>query len=239
MTIPRPLTGERNESRLCDIWEDPAYLAYEREAALAIEAVLGRWPEWRRGLLGASGHWHPNGFASFELGNFQGLSVRLHFWPAEAGYSQSWHPPIHSHDRHVSSVVLLGEKEDILWNATPKTDADREIYGVQRRSLTQELLIPTARLATAAPIGSHRYAQGAFFSQPAGAYHEIPVPSSKPFATLCVKSSPIEGREQATLDVAGLAERQVDRRRVTPKELRLIFSTLDQEFGGNGTERNL
>jgi hypothetical protein len=205
---------------------------FEATASRVLEQVLVDWDRFLRRLAHCPATWHPNGFATFIAGDVESSPVRVHVWVPSKDKVLS-HPPIHSHDRHVASVVLKGQKEDIRWQTrTATTDASTfEVYGVVRKAIDAELLVPSGQLTGLGLDERRRYGRDEFFSQPAGIFHEIPLPTNSPFVTLCVKSPVLDPQKQLVVDTPGHPTRRVDRRAVSASERRQLLAIIESSVG--------
>jgi hypothetical protein len=128
--------------------------------------------------------------------------------------TRPWHPPVHSHDRHLASVLIRGSKHDVVWRVDEgdyPTNVRSELYTVRRRDINSEVLAPSGRLVVAERDRRRRYVENDFLSHAAGVFHEIPVVGNQPFATLCVKSDSVDPFYQSVVDATGHPPRLVTR----------------------------
>lgn len=210
---------------LQDAWLDEDFIDFDQAAQEALGDLLMHWSALTGRLLVCPAVWHPNGFAVFVIGKYQDFSVRLHVWIPGAPGVLEWHPPVHSHDRHVSSVVLFGQKNDLLWRPQHSEGAN-ELLNVVRRAYNIEHLVPSRQMVELSLQERFVYSTDHYFSQPAGIYHEIPPAQHHAFATLCIKSNVVLGRRQAIVGKLGQAPRLVKRRRVTMRERKELLRLL-------------
>jgi hypothetical protein len=213
-------------SDLDDAWADEGYALFDRVAQEVLGDLLAHWRTLEGRLLVCPAVWHPNGFAVFVLGDYQGFSVRLHVWAPGASGVLKWHPPVHSHDRHVSSVVLFGQKSDLLWRPRNSDVGNSELIDVVRKTNNIEQLAPSGQTVHLDLQERFIFARGDYFSQPAGIYHEIPPARRQAFATLCVKSEIIPGREQAIVGMLAEGVRIIERRRLSSPERKELLGLL-------------
>jgi hypothetical protein len=211
--------------------------SFEIKACELLETVLAQPSRILEALKVCSANWHPNGFAVFRLGEVDGYQVRLHVWVPLRDNPLAWHPPVHSHDRHISSIVILGQKNDIIWNsekANSDQDVRQEVYSVNRRDVASELLRPTGSLVTAQIDRSTIYRRGHLLSQAAGVFHEIPLNNGAPFATLCIKGNVVDSNLQSVIDTRGQPARIVTRTQVNSIERKSILEMLRRGFAKPG-----
>ena len=190
-----------------------SFSAFELRAEATIRNEIA--DGFERRAAESPAYWHPNGFAVFPLGQFGTDLLRLHVWPAIQSLRYEWHPEIHSHDRHVASVLLGGYKTDHRWQQTP--GCEYEVYFV-------EDLNDSTRLVTSGQIiglrekDVRRYEPGEFYVEAAGKLHSISKPDGVPCATLCLKSEIVARSYQRVVGAQSLNNFNTHRTPLTCKE---------------------
>lgn len=205
---------------------------FQKTAVETLEAAMAGWKALRARLESCPASWHPNGFAVFILGTVRGCwPIRLHVWVPGSPGLQTWHPPVHSHDRDIVSLMLSGAKTDIRWNQAGGA-LDQEIYTVERAKSDFEVLYPTGRLTVVERSSADRHSRGEYITQAAGTLHEIPPPPREWFATLCVKSEVVDPVLQYVIDNVGCGARTVERVPIGVGNRRALLSLIDGDTRG-------
>jgi len=195
----------------------------------------------------AEAAWHPNGFAVYSLDGplaARGCVMRLHVWDPKISHMETWHPRIHSHDRHLASVVLAGLKIDLQWQrANESMPADQDTARRVDRLVADdnpnfgllgaEIVRPAGESVVLRSMpNERRCGVGEFYFQPAGDFHEIPHPTGDAFATLCLKSPNVDPRLQVLLGRDEVFDRRVARRPLDVEERRILLGSI---FGSGVT----
>lgn len=169
---------------------DPFWSAAEEILANAV-ATSGE-------LIGAAksadATWHPNGFAVLKLAELEGYSLRLHAWLPDPPILDARHPTVHSHDRHLASIVLAGQKVDRLVTIEHSPSGQMIIHQVGRcPDSSMERVTSTQHRVSIKNVEERIYKAGDRYQQEAGVFHEIPAANHTAFLTLCVKSQRVPG----------------------------------------------
>ena len=129
--------------------------------------------------------WHPLGFVSTTLFNYQTGTLKLHLWPQGERRSKIPDWPIHDHSFHISSRILLGEVGSLNYSITEGTTFRR--YSVTYVGEDSELR-PTEQLVDCMESARAVMKAGSRYELPCGTYHENVVPTTELALTLVFKS---------------------------------------------------
>jgi hypothetical protein len=123
---------------------------------------------------------HPYGFWVFLLDRTDFQEWRFHLWGRNQRPSAGMPAPIHTHDKFVDSRVLIGELENLVYEATPTQAGGLPVYeapqiGDKYRPANKNLLIKTADRRIPRLAHCQTLIQGQSYTVPAHAFHEAKV----------------------------------------------------------------
>lgn len=169
----------------------------------------------------AEARWHPSGFAVFNIFEHDECSVRLHVWPGDGARKLPWHPLPHSHDKHLVSKIVAGQKYDIRHDVSlSRMSGDNRVYLIRRdpQTLSSDDIVPLDVYSTILRSEERAYGVGEWCAQKAGTFHSIPPDCGAISATICAKSSSTRPDLQRLLGPFVLPFRHAERPDVTPDE---------------------
>jgi len=171
--------------------------------------------------------WHPNGFAVAELGRPTPFpTVRIHVWSSALRVCFPAHPTVHSHDRHITSIVLAGRYEDLLYRVRPAgaTEAHtHQRYRVRKRMTRGidgdgDTLVPVDEYVNVSALERRMVQPDDVHGIPAGVAHETLMRPSEFCLTLAAKDVPVGRDYEFVVDRPGVPERLIARRQLTRDE---------------------
>jgi hypothetical protein len=141
---------------------------------------------------------HPYGFWVFLLDRTDSQEWRFHLWGRNQRSSAGMPAPIHTHDKFVDSLVLIGELENLVYEATPTQRAGLPVYEVRHISdkyspENKNLLIKTADRRIARLAHCQTLVQGQSYTIPAHAFHEAKVREGAITCTIVRMHSQVAG----------------------------------------------
>nr|WP_296072745.1 hypothetical protein [uncultured Actinoplanes sp.] len=206
------------------------------------EAIMTHWLRShcagivQRFLAGSRPHeaeWHPNGFIVCKLAiPCPYPVVRFHIWPESGRLIHADHPVIHSHDRHMTSMVICGDYSDELYAITPEDGSGGELRQIMNvipnpESIgrdSREILIPSGRHVHLTLTRRRHVPATAVHAMAAGAIHATVVTGL--CATLVVKSSSVGGGLEYVLGGKDARRIPVSRPRLAAADLRRYWDQL-------------
>jgi hypothetical protein len=156
---------------------------------------------------------HVLGFMHLRIAEFSGYALRLHIWPTPQ------YPPalpvwlVHTHAWRLSSLVVVGEVENRIYDVAEAPDGEHRLYEVvyegdhsKRVSLPARV---SCRRATTDRIG-----KGVVYEVPAGAYHSTVVDDGVFAVTFVVTEAAGQVRARVVGGAEGQDEYGYDRVRI-------------------------
>jgi hypothetical protein len=157
----------------------PGALALLREHTSEINDVLSHRP-----VL-----YHPLGFLQMRLYEFNGRTVRLHFWRSDSFRLRFPYWPIHAHSYPLRSLVLSGAVHQTTYQVDSTPDAPtHRVYEVDYRD-GGSTRRPTEHLVTVILTRSYVCSAGSFYEIPTSEYHQT-APHVSPGITLVITGYP-------------------------------------------------
>ncbi|HEX6684518.1 MAG TPA: hypothetical protein VF062_17070 [Candidatus Limnocylindrales bacterium] len=152
-------------------------------------------------------------------------TVRVHVWPSALRVVFPAHPPVHSHDRHITSFVLGGQYEDVLYRVEPAIASDSKAvqrYDVRkppaRGAVSGDTLVASDEFVCVSELERRLVPAHAWHAIPAGVAHETLMTTGQFCVTLAVKGAPLGHGWEFVVDQPGLPERLISRRQLTDQE---------------------
>lgn len=224
--------------------DEPDYLAFLRNADLAVEAHESRVRRSIANHTVGPGLWHPNGFATFEIAEVPSLGLlRLHVWPRDLRRSLPGHPEVHNHSFQLFSRVIAGVYRETQYrvdeSGTPLHRYEVDLTGI--RAL--DSLIDTGRTTSVVKVVSGvAFEAGSWHEVEVGKFHATPISPRSFCATLAVISPRVQGSTDVLLGRPGFTTLRNERPVISELEMDLIYDQLDAAFAdrtGVGGENDL
>ena len=132
--------------------------------------------------------WHPLGFISCVIREEpKRLLVRVHYWPKAERRTKSPDWPIHTHIYDLSSLVLMGNVQDMQYRAEDN-GSEYSIYSVSYHG-ENSAIAPSKREISVIPVVDRMHGVGEEYSVPAGVFHQTFVPMEDSAMTLVALSN--------------------------------------------------
>jgi hypothetical protein len=172
--------------------DDLEFSKFSRQAHDALDGFRKSFSAKVADAISSPGLWHPNGFVVWPVTKLSGLgTLRLHIWPDRDRVAKPWGLPIHRHDWHLASTVLVGTYRDTLYadsSIEPASSTWRRMNSHQieiladnhRRVVAEEevFFISESEVRVVHAPGFHYV--------PAGVFHETLIPEGRFVATLII-----------------------------------------------------
>jgi hypothetical protein len=132
---------------------------------------------------------HPLGFLQVRLYDFNGRTVRLHFWRSDSYRPRFPYWPVHAHPYSLRSLVLSGAVYQTTYQVDNAPDGPtHRVYEVEYRA-DGSTRRPTEHLVTAVPTRSYICSAGSRYEIPTSEYHQT-TPHASPGITLVITGYP-------------------------------------------------
>jgi hypothetical protein len=141
---------------------------------------------------------HLYGFWVFLLDRTDFQEWRFHLWGRNRRPKAGMPAPIHTHDKFVDSRVLIGELENLVYEATPTQGGGLPVYearhiGDKYSPENKNLLIKTADRRIPRLAHCQTITQGQSYTVPAHAFHEAKVRDAAITCTIARMHSQVAG----------------------------------------------
>lgn len=150
---------------------------------------LGDWSQSDAiaAIRGRQGHWHPTGFAVFQLGEtFEAMPVRVHCWLKSERPVEHLHPPLHTHVWPLAGKVMMGKYVETIYDLTPTSDGGLRLYSVDYHSRDDASVAETGSSVAAASSAQRSYEAGEIHTVQEGVWHETQIPTGAIVVTVMV-----------------------------------------------------
>jgi hypothetical protein len=115
---------------------------------------------------------HPLGFWHIVLARNGPLALRLHIWPRSGRRPQAPFCPIHTHIFRFTSVVLIGEVENVIYTIRPTENRPRFRVFEAAYEGPESVLRSTGQLVDASPASAERVRAGDVYGVAEHVFHE-------------------------------------------------------------------
>ncbi len=131
--------------------------------------------------------WHPTGFMALHTtARFEGMPVRMHFWPRGNRPIDPAHPPIHNHVWPLAGLVVTGTYSEAIYQLEESETGPLACYKVNYHSRDDSTVRADALRYRVDQRDFYSYQAGEIHSVAAGTWHETVISSSDRVITVMV-----------------------------------------------------